>query len=184
MTWTLICGTDLVATPWRNGQGVSRDLVTVRGPDGAMRWQASIADLDGDTDFSDYTGYDRVFTPIAGDIALAFGDGPFEHCPLLVPRPFPGEARVRCRVGQAGQAFNVVVDRQHHRGSATVLRPAAGSTVPADGHGLLFCWDGELVADGLQAMPGDTLTGDGLAKARTASVVIRVQVDRSDPHAR
>lgn len=177
MAWTLIRGADLVATPWRNGQGVSRDLATVRGPNGAMRWQVSIADLDADSEFSDYTSYDRVFTPIAGDIALAFGDGPFEHCPLLVPRPFPGEARVRCRVGQPGRAFNVVVDRQHHRGSATVLRPGAGETLVADGHALLFCWDGELVADGVQAMPSDTLIGDGPALARIASVVIRVQVD-------
>lgn len=184
MAWTLIRGADLVATPWRNGQGVSYDLATVRGPDGAMRWQVSIADLDRDSEFSDYTGCDRVFTPIAGDIALAFGDGLFERCPLLVPRPFPGEARVRCRVRQPGRAFNVVVDRQHYRGSATVLRPAAGDSLPADRHALLFCWDGELAADGAQVMPGDTLTGDGPAIARIASVVIRVQVDQSDPNAR
>lgn len=177
MAWTLIRGADLVVTPWRNGQGVSRDLATRRGPDGAVRWQVSIADLDRDSEFSDYTGYDRVFTPIAGDIALAFGDGPFEHCPLLTLRPFPGEARVRCRVGQPGRAFNVLVDRRHHRGSATVLRPASGATLQADGHALLFCWDGAVVADGLQAMPGDTLVGDGSATARTGSVVIRVQVD-------
>ena len=163
----------LQPVPWRNGRGVSRRIVGATAG-GRTAWEASIADLDRDADFSDYTGCDRIFTPIAGQVALAFGAGPFEACPLLTPRPFAGEAAVRCRVDAPGRAFNLILDRARHRGTVTVLRLRDGDGAGAAAclhvlHGALRCGD-------QGAGPGDSVL-DRTCTAVGEAVVLSVQVD-------
>ncbi|HEY0205975.1 MAG TPA: HutD family protein [Acetobacteraceae bacterium] len=162
-------------TPWRNGQGVTRDIATVSGHDGGLLWQVSLAELTGDCDFSDYAGFDRVFTPVKGDlVALSHGDGPFVPCPLLTPYLFDGGKRTRCRLGgQAGRAFNVVTDPAWHRADVQVLRLAAGTRVP---HGaVVHCCSGRLDTGEGSAGPGDSLL-DGGASAAEPSIVILVRI--------
>ena len=165
---------DLVAVPWRNGQGVTRDVVTRLDPGGAMLWQVSIAELVRDGEFSDYAGFDRVFTPVLGDgIALSHDGGPFLPCPVLVPQPFAGERRTLCRVGGGpGRAFNVITARGRHQATVAVLRVGAGAALTGD---VLHCWSGGFVADGLATGPGDSLVSAG-ATASVASVVIQVRL--------
>ena len=129
--WRVIRAADLVAAPWRNGLGTSRDIATGRGPDGAMRWQVGIADLERDAPFSHYPDYDRIFTPIAGDPPpeLAFHGGPWEPCPLLTPKPFPGDVPTLSRIPAPGRAFNAIVDRRHHVAEVSVLRMEPGGTI-------------------------------------------------------
>ena len=172
---TLRRAADLVPAPWRNGRGTSRDIVTVRAPDGALLWQASVAELTEDGDFSDYAGFDRVFTPVAGNrITLSHDGGPFVSCPVLQPHAFPGEARTRCRIsGEAGRAFNVVTARGRRRATVKVLRLASGAAVPQGD--VLHCCSGLLNAAAGQAGPGDSLLG-APATAATASVVILVRI--------
>ena len=170
---------DLVAVPWRNGQGTTRDVATLLGPDGALQWQVSIAELVRDASFSDYAGYDRIFTPVLGEgIALSLDGGAFLPCPLLAPFRFPGEAEVRCRLGgMPGRAFNVIAARGRQEGQVRVPRRAVGerAELPADGVGLLHCWSGALVADAGRMQAGDTLIG-AAAVAGTPAVVIQVRM--------
>ena len=181
---TLRRARDLVAVPWRNGQGMTRDVATMLGPDGALRWQVSIAELVRDASFSDYAGYDRIFTPVLGEgIALSLDGGAFLPCPLLAPFRFPGEAAVRCRSGGVpGRAFNVITAREHQRAEVQVLRLAAGdgAGLPAEGVGLLHCWSGTLVAGAETMQAGDTLIG-AAAVAGTPSVVIQVRLSATVP---
>lgn len=184
---TLRRARDLAAVPWRNGQGTACDVATGLGPDGAMRWQVSIAELVRDASFSDYAGHDRIFTPVLGEgIALSLDGGAFRPCPLLAPFAFRGEARVECRLGGApGRAFNVIVARGRCCARVQVLRLAAGERVglPADGVGLVHCWSGVLAADAGEVQPGDTLIG-APATARAPSTVIQVHMsETSRPHA-
>ena len=172
---TLRRAVDLVAMPWRNGRGVSRDIATSSAGDGALLWQASLADLTEDCDFSGYAGFDRVFTPVAGGgIALSHDGGPFIPCPLLTPHPFDGGARTKCRIGgQAGRAFNVVTAHGRHKADVRVLRLAAGAMAP---HGtVLHCWSGRLDGADGAAGPGDSLL-DATATAAEPSVVILVRI--------
>jgi environmental stress-induced protein Ves len=172
---TLLRAGGLVAAPWRNGRGVTRDVVTVLGRDGDLRWQASLAELTEDCDFSDYAGFDRVFTPVAGGgIALSHDGGPFVPCPLLTLHAFAGETRTRCRIGgEAGRAFNVITARGRHRAHVEVLRLAAG--MPAPSGAVLHCWSGLLDAGGDTAGPGDSLLNVP-ATAAAPSVVILVRI--------
>ena len=138
-------------------------------------WQASLAELTEDCDFSDYAGFDRVFTPVAGQsIALSHDGGPFVPCPLLTPHCFDGGARTRCRLGgQAGRAFNVITDPVRHRADVQVLRLAAGARVP---HGaVLHCCSGRLDTGEGPAGPGDSLL-DAEASAAEPSVAILVRI--------
>ncbi len=166
---------DLVGTTWRNGRGVTRDIATVSARDGDLLWQASLAELTEDCDFSDYAGFDRVFTPVAGHlIALSHDGGPFVPCPLLTPHSFDGGARTGCRLGgQAGRAFNVITAQGRRQANVQVLRLAAGTPVP---HGaVLHCCSGRLDTGDSAAGPGDSLLDTG-ANATEPSIVILVRI--------
>lgn len=87
---------DLKPQPWRNGGGVTRELVShpraASAQDGAWDWRVSIADVTKAGGFSAFPGMERVLTVIAGELLLLTVDGG-EH-PLEKYRPFrfSGEA--------------------------------------------------------------------------------------------
>ncbi len=167
--WVIRRAAALVAVPWRHGMGTTRDVVTVNGPDGALRWQVSIADLVQDAAFSHFPHCDRVFTPIAGDPPpeLAVDGGRFEPCPLLVPRPFSGEVPTLSRIPAPGRAFNAVADRRHHRVTVAVQHLVADAPValPDAAHTVVYCHAGEMEA-GEALAAGDAAVGTGPCAAR------------------
>ena len=171
MHWTVIRGGGLERVPWRNGSGTSRTILTRLGRDGGLLWQIGIADLTGDAPFSDYRGYDRIFTPLAGTIALAFDGGPLEACDLLVPRRFAGETPVQCHVAAPGQAFNVISLRDRLAAELRVVALEAGDPIEAPDapEVLIHCLAGELAAAGDLLLPGDSLLGPGPAEPGSAS---------------
>jgi uncharacterized protein len=88
--------TDLKPQPWRNGGGVTRELVShplaASAQDGVWDWRVSIADLTKAGDFSPFPGMERVLTVVEGELLL-LNVGGSEH-PLEKYRPFrfSGEA--------------------------------------------------------------------------------------------
>lgn len=183
--WRLVRVAALVPAPWRNGLGTSWDIAGALAPDGVPLWQVSIAALEHDAAFSHYPHCDRVFTPIAGDPPpeLAFHDGPFEPCPLLHPRRFPGDVPTRSRIPAPGRAFNAIVDRRRYEVAVTVARlaPAEPLPIPPSAHAVLHCLDGALSLEGLAAAPGDSLAatpaaGPATASATAAAVAILVSI--------
>jgi environmental stress-induced protein Ves len=87
---------DLEPEPWRNGGGVTRELVShplaASAQDGVWDWRVSIADLTKAGDFSPFPGMERVLTVVEGELLL-LNVGGSEH-PLEKYRPFrfSGEA--------------------------------------------------------------------------------------------
>ena len=87
---------ELRSEPWRNGDGVTRELAShpkaASAQDGAWDWRVSIADVSKAGDFSAFPGMERVLTVIDGELLLLTVDGD-EH-PLEKYRPFrfSGEA--------------------------------------------------------------------------------------------
>ncbi len=187
--WTPIPALTLVAAPWRNGLGVSRDIIKRPGPTpDSLGWTVSIADLERDAVFSDYPNGDRIFTPIAGDPPpeLAFSGGAFEACPLLVPKLFPGDVPTLSRIAAPGRAFNVIVDRRHYQAGVTVLRLVAGDTVsaPAAPDIVIHCLTGRLAIAGELLGPGDSIHGIGPGTPGAAAedgVAIVVAVTQGRP---
>ncbi|MBZ0215187.1 MAG: HutD family protein [Fimbriimonadaceae bacterium] len=127
----LIRSADYVPTRWKNGGGTARQIIVEHGgactdPDRFL-WQAGIADIERDGPFSDFTGYDRIFTLVSGNgITLDGGkDGKIvvDHC--FEPHVFSGDWRVLATLHNGPtQAFNIVYDRSRAR--ATVVITDAG----------------------------------------------------------
>ncbi|MDR3480253.1 MAG: HutD family protein [Burkholderiaceae bacterium] len=155
---------DLIATPWKNGAGVTRELVCY--PAGAtlddFLWRVSIAEVGQSGPFSRYDGVDRVIALLDGDgMRLQFAQG--RHHDLsekLAPFAFRGEDSVHARlIGTSSRDFNLMLRRGAAQGTLEVHR--ASSTIARNQSTLLlFCATGswQVSSDGVQNMrQGDTI---------------------------
>ncbi len=99
LTW--LPAADRVPTPWRNGAGTTSEVV-VRGGGSTVGadfdWRISIATVEGDGDFSRYSGVDRWLMPLSvGGLELV-DDGTPRPVAQYEVHAFPGE-RVVASVG-------------------------------------------------------------------------------------
>ncbi len=162
---------NLIATPWKNGGGVTREIACRFPPaeqaqhetsseDGAGReghdhdhtqasslfdWRISIAHIASDSPFSAFDGVDRVITLLDGSgVCLQSADGSIDHRldHLLAPFAFPGEAPIQATL-LAGDchAFNVMTRRDRCQTNVMILRESG--EVRATPDGLLMATDGE-----------------------------------------
>ncbi|PQV47480.1 HutD family protein [Paraburkholderia sp. BL21I4N1] len=178
---TLIRGADLVAAPWKNGGGVTREVAAVPEQAGldSFVWRVSIADVAQAGPFSRFAGIDRTLVllsgagmlldEIAGPERVAAGEAASggvvkTHAltqPLDIAR-FAGETPIDARlVDGATRDFNLMVRRGAARGEVDVWRGATQHVLSADVV-LLYCADGAVaVSLGDWAAPplatGDTL---------------------------
>ncbi len=147
-TLTLIRGADLVASPWKNGGGVTREVAAF--PAGAALdafvWRVSVADVARAGPFSRFAGIDRTLALLSGaGMLLDEADG-VTHAlrePLDIAR-FAGETAIDARlVDGATRDFNLMVRRGAATGEVDVWRDARHTQLDADVV-LLFCAQGEL----------------------------------------
>lgn len=132
----------LPATPWKNGGGVTREIVCQ--PPGAgmdsFDWRVSIAHIASDGPFSRFEQVDRVITLLEGaGVRLHSRDGTVDH---WLDRPwepfsFSGEAPVQGDL-IAGDChdFNVMTRRGRCRAQVVVHREAG--SLPVTGAGLVM----------------------------------------------
>ncbi len=125
----LIAYDDLVAMPWKNGGGITRELACY--PPNAhfddFLWRVSIADIKQSGSFSVFPGIDRVIALLHGDgMQLHFVDG-VRH-PLTIPlQPyrFAGEDTLdACLVDGECQDVNLMLRRGVTSGGMDVLHIA------------------------------------------------------------
>lgn len=140
--------------PWKNGGGMTHEIAVGDG------WRLSVASIDRDGPFSDFTGWDRTIVPIEGHgIELAVDDETHALDRLFQPLAFRGEARVRCRLRDGpARDFNVMTRRDRWSHTVTVETLSGGSLEMNDAKlGFAFVLEGML----LDAMRGDTLRIEG-----------------------
>lgn len=149
---TLIRGADLVATPWKNGGGVTREIAAF--PEGAgldaFVWRVSIAEVAQAGPFSRFAGIDRTLALLSGEGMMldetdnSTGDVLKTYVltqPLDIAR-FAGESRIDARlVGGATRDFNLMVRRGAALGETEVLRGGTQRGLSADVV-LMFCASG------------------------------------------
>jgi environmental stress-induced protein Ves len=130
---------DVPAMPWKNGGGVTREIVCM--PPGAgmgdFDWRVSIAHIAGDGQFSAFPGIDRVITLLSGGGVHLLGDDGLVNHRLdtpLAPFAFAGEAAIHARL-LAGDChdFNLMTRRAVCSASLQVLRSACEWPVAAQG---------------------------------------------------
>ncbi|TAL97469.1 MAG: HutD family protein [Paraburkholderia sp.] len=140
---SLLRGVDLVASPWKNGGGVTREIAVA--PEGAALdtfvWRVSVADVAQPGPFSRFAGIDRTLVLLAGAGMLLDDAEGHTHAltqPLDIAR-FTGEASIDARlVDGATRDFNLMVRRGAATGDVEVWRGATEHTLTADVV-LLFC---------------------------------------------
>lgn len=163
----LIRGADLVAAPWKNGGGVTREVAVF--PEGAgldtFVWRVSVADVAQAGPFSRFAGIDRTLVLLSGAGMLldeAGGEKTHALTQALDMARFAGEAHIDARlVDGATRDFNLMVRRDAAQGEVEVWRGAARRTLCADVV-LLYCAQGAVrVAPG-DAQPLSLETGDTL----------------------
>lgn len=143
---------DLVAQPWKNGGGVTREIVS--WPPGStvsdFDWRVSIAHIASGGPFSAFPGVDRVITLLEGaGVVLQALDGTVRHRldQPLVPFAFKGEVPMQADLlGQDCHDFNVMTRRSACSASVQVLNRSAH--VQSDAHGLLLACGGQWEVNG------------------------------------
>jgi len=87
---------DVIAQPWRNGGGRTRELLAWPSADD-WRLRISVADIDADGPFSAFPGVERWFAVIDGaGVVLRFGHGERRVVAGDAPLRFDGAAAPEC----------------------------------------------------------------------------------------
>ncbi|SAK67930.1 hypothetical protein AWB75_03296 [Caballeronia catudaia] len=144
---TLIRGADLVASPWKNGGGVTREVAAF--PEGAsmdaFAWRVSVADVAQAGPFSRFPGVDRTLVLLDG-AGMILDESAQTHAlmqPLDIAR-FAGESAIDARlVDGATRDFNLMVRRDAARGALDVWRAGEARRVEAD-TALFYCAQGSM----------------------------------------
>ena len=65
-----------IATPWKNGGGITHEAIRVPACGDPFLWRLSVAEIEKSGPFSDFAGYQRKMALLRGNgIALSFRDG-------------------------------------------------------------------------------------------------------------
>jgi environmental stress-induced protein Ves len=109
MRWSVVSLASVVPQPWRNGGGITRELLA--WPD-RVHWslRLSVADIHADGPFSRFEGIERSFAVLEGDgLALSFPDEVRELTTRSEPFTFDGGRCVGCTLlGGATRDFNLM----------------------------------------------------------------------------
>lgn len=110
MNWHFVQLDEVIATPWRNGGGTTRELLAWPHKDD---WVAriSVAEISGDGPFSAYPGVMRWFAVLSGaGVDLRVGQEAHKLDARSQPLRFEGAVPVDCRlVDGATQDFNLML---------------------------------------------------------------------------
>ncbi|EDT03464.1 protein of unknown function DUF886 [Burkholderia ambifaria IOP40-10] len=167
MSPTLIRGAALVASPWKNGGGITREVASC-----AYEWRVSIADIDRDGPFSRFDGIDRLLIVLDG-AGMTLGAGVLGEFDVA---SFPGEAPVTAHLANGPvRVFNLMTYRGAARASVDIVRAPGRRTLAADTV-LLLCAQGSVEVQAgpacIALTPLDTLRID-----RTNPVEIAIEGD-------
>ena len=144
---------DVAPQPWRNGGGVTRELLAWPH---AAEWQLriSVADIESDGPFSSFPGIDRWFAVIEGaGVELALAAGSTFLRPGDPPLRFAGESAPDCRLLQ-GPTRDLNLMHRRGLGVASMRQAHAGSRL--DGSlrwHALYAADAALIDLGHQTEP-------------------------------
>ena len=125
------------ATPWRNGGGVTRELLAWPNP-ADWRLRISVADIATDGPFSVFPGVQRWFALLSGEgVALDFASTRQTLRPGDAPLAFDGAAAPGCRLtGGPVRDLNLMV--RGGAGGMAAVSPGAAWSAPAGAQAGLF----------------------------------------------
>ena len=110
MSWNLVRQGDVPGTAWRNGGGVTRELLAWPKPDD-WNVRMSVAQVAQDGPFSSFPGVTRWFAVLSGaGVRLRVEDNAHELTVLHPPFAFDGEAETQCElIAGPTEDFNLML---------------------------------------------------------------------------
>jgi len=114
---------DLPVIPWRNGGGVTREVVASGGSDPqGFDWRISIADVSQPGSFSAFPGVDRVITLVEGERMDLVIDGAVHVLGLHESLSFDGASQASCSLPAGPTRDLNVMTRRDRLSSAVAVR--------------------------------------------------------------
>lgn len=154
--------------PWKNGLGITREVISRPASDGSggFDWRISLATVGASGPFSVFAGIDRTIAVLQGDGMQLTVDGRREP-PLLVTSPpfaFSGDAEVQADcLGGETLDLNVMSRRGRfvHRMTKIVVSDAQTLSLTADTVAVVFRNEAVVAIDSLRSDVGlgDVLVG-------------------------
>ncbi len=111
MSWNIVHLADVTPTPWRNGGGVTRELVAWPVGSTNWLWRLSVAEVARSGPFSSYEGVQRWFAVLTGKgVRLQLGGKVHELTRSSAPLCFDGASAVACElIDGTTQDFNLML---------------------------------------------------------------------------
>jgi environmental stress-induced protein Ves len=185
MRLTHLTARDYKTMSWKNGGGVTTELIVEPREDGTALWRLSIAEVAKSGPFSDFSGYARTIMLIDGPgFVLDFEGHPGKRLDRRYePFPFDGGWKTDCTlIDGPVRDFNLMAAREAGSASLTVARLERGG-IPVDpAKTVLFhVLEGDASVSGHDLPQGDTLRIDAPilllsidARAAATVAVIRI----------
>jgi uncharacterized protein len=152
MSWSFVSLASVASQPWRNGGGVTRELLAWPTRN---EWQVriSVADVNADGPFSRFEGIERRFAVLEGEgVALSARGPAYRLTTASEPFPFDGGEPMECALlGGATRDFNLMAasgkgELRRVRGSQAVSTNApALVAVYAHAHGARVIFGSEAI---------------------------------------
>jgi environmental stress-induced protein Ves len=150
MSWHTVSLADVVPSAWKNGGGVTRELLAWPSPADWV-FRLSVAEVQADGPFSCFVGVQRWFAVLSGaGVRLRIGAAaPYEEhalTPASAPFCFDGALPVDCTlIDGATQDFNLMVRADQAR--AQMQRVVGNLQTVAKGPRTVAVWSGDAGAD-------------------------------------
>ncbi len=137
LAWNHVPLAAVAAVPWRNGGGVTRELLA--WPD-TQNWacRISVAEVVGNGPFSVYPGVERWFAVLSGEgVVLDVAGQAHRLDAASPPLQFDGEAPTTCQLqGGATRDFNLMLRSGRARGGLRRVQGTLATEVTACNNGI------------------------------------------------
>jgi len=175
---------ELEAVPWKNGQGITRELARESKGDSFV-WRLSIADVEGDGPFSHFGGMRRILTVVEGKGMELMGANVTLQADLGAPVEFDGALGITSRLkGGPLRDLNLIFDPLYCSGHVSLLAGGESLSIRCGDRQIfaLYCMSGSVALNSAETLhKGDTMIldeGTCNTPIEPASHVLLVKIER------
>lgn len=171
----------LVATPWANGGGITREIAAERDAEGIL-WRISLADVGSEGPFSHFPGLHRILTVIEGaGMVLDTAGAPMIAAPMA-PVSFAGDLAVTGRLPHGPIRDLNVIFRPGHTDARVTARTGPAEIAPSAGPAVVFVVSGEARIGARRLAPlTSVIDADEPVVLGPTAQVLRIALRRKPP---
>jgi uncharacterized protein len=138
------------AVPWKNGGGITHEVIRVPAHGNSFRWRVSVAEIETSGPFSDFADYDRRMVLLRGSgVRLTFDGARQTYLRDIGDlAEFDGALKTECELlGGPCTDLNLMVSKSMKGARTWVerLREPRSLSAPQDGTALVFAISGALL---------------------------------------